>query len=251
MDYKKIFRNKFSKYLRNFLGLRPAHFLIDYEKTDISVSDAFFWRTDNGFKTIFRYTDILNLYFKDDTSEVEILFYCKNAKLIKTFRIKNIYLINKLLIDSFFLNGTEDYGTFFIYHKSKNNPGGSVRNSCYTGYSLKGNLPSFVHGNTLTSLQSYDGDKIQNFIGGKSFFQKQIYQVQNNYNFEKTEILLMNPCNQDISIKINHEIFSLKKGCSKLIEISNNNLINIKSKSYLLRPIVFNYNGKYLDAHHG
>lgn len=251
MEYKKIFRSKLAKNIRNFLGFKPAHFLIDYEKTNMSVSDAFFWRTDNTIKTIFSFSDILNFYFKDDTSEVEILFYSKFAELIKKFKISNLNLTNKLLIDSSFLNGIEDYGTFFIYHKSTRDIGTSIRNSCYTGYSFKNNLPSFVHGNTLTSYKSYNNEESQSYIAGKSIFQKQIYQVQNNYNFEKTEIILMNPCNETIFIEVNKELYELKKGGSKLIDIKNDKLINIKSKCYLLRPVVFNYQGIYLDVHHG
>ena len=83
MFLKILLRKKIFKYFRNFIGYRPAHFLLDYEKKNISVSDAFFWRTDKSFKTFFKFTDILNLYFNDDSSEVEIFFYSKNAKLIK------------------------------------------------------------------------------------------------------------------------------------------------------------------------
>lgn len=251
MKYKKIFKTKFSKSLRNFLGIRPAHFLIDYEKKNLSVSDAFFWRTDNSFKTIFKFSNILKLFLKDITSEVEILFYCKNSRLIKKFELENIDISNQIIIDKLFLNGLEDYGTFYIYHKSNNIPGGSVRNSCYTGYSYRNNLASFVHGNTLTSLKSYDGSIFQKFIGASSLFSNQIYNVQNNYKLGRTEIILVNPCEKTLKIKINDENFILEKGHSKLIEINSSNMIKIKSNSYLLRPVVFNYRENYLDVHHG
>ncbi len=61
----------------------------------------------------------------------------------------------------------------------------------------------------------------------------------------------MNPCNKKIKVEISGSVHHLGKGCSKLIEIFNNEIISIKSKSYLLRPIVFNYKGVYLDVHHG
>ena len=251
MFIKKLIRNIFFKYLRNFIGYRPSYFLIDYEKTNMSISDAFFWRTDKSFKTIFKFTDILKLYLNDNTSMVEILFFSKGAKLIKTINIRNIELNNKLVIDKSFLGGLEDYGTFFIYHKSFRDNVSSIRNSCYTGYSYMNNLPSYVHGNTLTSIKSFDGKVIRNLIGGISFFKKQTYKVQNIYKHGTTEILLMNPCNSKIVIYINRKIYHLDKGNSKLIKISGEELISIKSKSYLLRPIVFNYRNNYLDVHHG
>lgn len=251
MFIKKLIRSFFFKYLRNFFGFKPSYFLIDYEKANMSISDAFFWRTDKSFRTIFKFTDILNLYFDDKTSMVEILFFSKDAKLIKIIKMKNIELNNKLVIDKSLLDGLEDYGTFFMYHKSFKDIVGSIRNSCYTGYSYLNNLPSYVHGNTLTSIKSFDGKLTKNFIGGKSFFKKQIYQVQNNYKFGITEILLMNPCNSKIIVDVNKKIYNLDKGNSKLIKISGEELISIKSKSYLLRPIVFNYRNNYLDVHHG
>ena len=41
----------------------------------------------------------------------------------------------------------------FLYHKSSVKVDAIVRNSCYTGYSYLDNLPSFVHGNTLTNYK--------------------------------------------------------------------------------------------------
>ena len=73
-----------------------------------------FWRTDKSFKTIFKFTDILNLYLNDNTSMVEILFFSKDAKLIKSINIRNIELNNKLVIDKSFLGGLGDYGTFLF-----------------------------------------------------------------------------------------------------------------------------------------
>ena len=166
-------------------------------------------------------------------------------------KITNLKLSNKILIDNSLLNGLKDYGTFFIYHKSNRDIGGSIRNSCYTGYSFNNHLPSFVHGNTLTSYKSYDNKESKNFIAGRSIFQKQIYQIQNNYDFEKTEIILVNPCNETILIEVNKEIYKLKRGSSKLIDIKKDRLIIIRSKCYLLRPIVFNYKNIYVDVHHG
>ena len=50
----KLLRNSNTKKLRNFLGIRPSLDLIDYTSDSISASDAFFWRTDNNYETIFK-----------------------------------------------------------------------------------------------------------------------------------------------------------------------------------------------------
>ena len=61
----------------------------------------------------------------------------------------------------------------------------------------------------------------------------------------------MNPCDKTLKVELNGENFLLKKGYSKLLEINSSRMIKIKSKSYLLRPVVFNYRENYLDVHHG
>ena len=48
----------------------------------------FFWRTDNQFKTIFKYTDIFKLFFNDPTSKAEIIFYDKSNKFLKKKLLK-------------------------------------------------------------------------------------------------------------------------------------------------------------------
>ena len=114
---KKIYRSKFSVYLRNLIDIRPQVFLIEFKGKNRSSSDAFFWRTDNNYYTVFKFSDILKLFFDDDSGEVEILFYDKNNNLIKTKNYSNIELSNKIIIDKSFFNGLEDYGVFYIFHR--------------------------------------------------------------------------------------------------------------------------------------
>ena len=57
-----------------------------------SINDAFCWRTDNNFVTIFKYSDVLNNFYKIENSSVTFEFYNKNNKIIKEKLLK-IYLI--------------------------------------------------------------------------------------------------------------------------------------------------------------
>ena len=248
---KKIFRNKFSILIRNLTGFKPSIFLLNLNKKNISTSDAFFWRTDQNYHTIFKFSDILKLFFKDNSSEVEILFYDKNNNLIKNKKFSNIELSNKLIIDSAFFDGLEDFGIFYIFHKSKSNINSMIRNSCYTGYSHRKNLPSFVHGNLITSIKSFDGQHVEFGVMGASGIKKKLYKVQNFYDFDKTEVLIMNPTKNKLEIKINSSKFILESCCSKIINIDNNKLIEIVSNCYLLRPIIFNYKKEFIDVYHG
>ena len=106
----KLLKNRLIYKIRNLTGFKPSLFNINNSHLNTSVSDGFFWRTDNGFKTIFRFMDIMYLFYEIHSS-IEIVFFDKNNNLIKNLT-KKIDLNNELKIDAKFL-GTEDYGTFY------------------------------------------------------------------------------------------------------------------------------------------
>ena len=51
----KIHRTNFAKFIRNIINFRPSIDTIDSNKVNISISDAFIWRTDNQISTIFKF----------------------------------------------------------------------------------------------------------------------------------------------------------------------------------------------------
>ena len=248
----KIIKNsKLSKYIRNFLGYKPALTIINSNIKNLSTSDAFFWRTDNNFKTIFRYTDIFKLFFNDPTSKAEIIFYDRNSNFLKKIIFDDLDLSNQLVIDKNFMNNIENYGIFYIFHYSNENNNSIIRNSCYTGYSQSDNLPSFVHGNTVTALRNLNDNQVEFGIGGKTFFKNNIFQIQNSFKNSKVELMIMNPTNQELKIIINDEELRLATCCSIIKKYERIQTIKIISKCYLLRPIVFSYRDKFLDVYHG
>ena len=237
--------------VRNLFGFKPPIFSIDLNKKNLSTSDAFFWRTDSGYSTIFKYSDILNLFFKTNNSKVSIMFYDKNNNLIKTKRISELELSNTIILDKFFFDGLEDYGVFYIFHETSKEINSAIRNSCYTGYSLNKNLASFVHGNLITGVKTFDGNSSIFGIIGSSKLRKNTYKIQNFYNFDKTEIAIMNPTKKKLEIVVNDQKILLETCCSKIVNIGKNQTIKIISNCYLLRPIIFNYQSHYIDVYHG
>ena len=248
----KIIRNsKLIKRVRNFFGYKPAISLLNLNEKNQSTSDAFFWRTDNNFKTIFKFTDIYQFFFNDKTSNVEIIFYDKNNKLLDKKIFSKLDLCNEIVIDKIFMNNLEDYGTFYIFHHSKLNHNAIIRNSCYTGYSRDNNNPSFVHGNTITALKNSNNKNYEQGISGVTYFKKNIFQIQNSFKNSKVEFMLMNPTNERLKIYINEEKIYLDSCCSVIKKFENTNIIKIRSKCYLLRPIIFSYSNEFLDVYHG
>lgn len=253
---KKIFNSNIFVFLRNNLNIKTKRFKLNNLKKSISVSDSFYWRTDNGFETVFRFTDILKNFYKINNSSVEIIFYDKSGEFIKKIKIKNLNRSNnEIRINKIFLNNIEDYGTFHIFHKSdhyfKENV--IISNRCYTGFSKKKSLPSFVHGNTYSSSKniSENSPKYSKITNNKIFINSK-YKLQNYFSdYDRTELFFSNPTNYKVKFFVNKNFYELKKNECKLIEINNIEMYTITSNCLFLRPIIFNYRKNYFDVLHG
>lgn len=252
---KKFFKNKFFLNLRNLFGIKPSYFNINNLDENKSISDAFFWRVDKNFSTIFRYTD-LTKYFLNENSELTLFFFDNKNNFIKRVNINNKRVTSgELKINSYLLNNEGSYGTFYVFHKINKKIDITIRQSCYTGYSFKNNLNSFVHGNIpVASNNLYQPyAKYKYGLAGFNLFVNKIYRVQNYLgNYNKAEMLIMNSCNKKISVEYNTFNFNLNVGESKILEINNlDKSVGLKSKCYLLRPIIFAYKNDFLDVFHG
>jgi len=251
---KKILRNSKMLKLKKILGINPIHMSLSDINSSASVSDAFCWRTDDNFVTTFKYSDLPNLFYNIKNSHVEIIFYSKNNNLIKKLIIDNLNFSNKLIINKELLNDLEDYGVFYIFHRFNNKIDSNIilSNRCYLGFSKNNNLSSFVHGNTLARYKNFKDNKVNTDIVKTTFLINNNYRIQNYFNkFDKCEIFLSNPTSKKIIFYIKKEKYLLEKGCSKIIDVTNEKIINIKSNCLLLRPLIFNYKGEYTDVYHG
>lgn len=250
---KKIKGSNLIINLRNTLNIKPVHMSINNLKYT-SVSDAFIWRTDNNFVTKFKYADILNIFYKIQNSWVEFHFYTKNNKLLKIEKKNNLNISNEIEINKKYLNNLEDYGVFYIYHFSKDKieEENIISNRCYLGYSQNNNLFSFVHGNTLAKFAKISNDsKISSDIVRTTLFKNQYYKIQKYFGgYDKNELLFSNPTSKIIKFSIDEKDYKLDKHCSLLINISDKEIINIKSNCLFLRPTVFSYKDNYIDVHH-
>ena len=253
---KKIFNTSILLHIRNSIGFCPSRYSsFKNIKNGSSISDAFCWRTDQNFITTFKYTDIPKLFFDIENSHVEIFIHSKNNILLKKLTINKLQLSNEIIIDKSFLNGLESYGSFYVFHKYKQNKNDnddfSINNRCYTAYSKNGNLKSFVHGNLPAFHNNGKDEQYFTDIVKNTVFKNQMYIIQNNFNeYDKTELFFNNPTSQKISITVNVDKFYLDPHCSKLLHIKKTNKICIRSNSYFIRPIVFNYKNNYYDVYH-
>ena len=93
---KKILRNRKIIQIRNQLNYKSIDMLLDNKNKNMSISDSFLWRTDNGFTTKFKFIDILNFFYEIDKTFAEIIFYTKNGEIIKNLKIENLEKTNEL-----------------------------------------------------------------------------------------------------------------------------------------------------------
>ena len=77
-----------------------------------------FWRTDNGFETVFRYTDLLKFFYGEKLF-CRVVFYDSSNKFIKELKINIKNSSGEVLINKKLLNNIEGYGSFFIFHETK------------------------------------------------------------------------------------------------------------------------------------
>lgn len=252
---KKLATTDMGVLIRNSINFRPRYRIHPKENYPLSVSDAFLWRTDNGFKTKFKYSDILSLFYKIEKSWVEFHFYTKDNDLIKIEKIDNLNLSNELEISSKYLNDLEDYGVFYVYHFSEKvndlSKNDVISNRCYLGYSQNNSLYSFVHGNThgkYTAISSKEN--ILTDIIKTSLFKNSTYTIQKCFDgFDRNEFFFTNPTSKTIKFSIGKKKFKLKPSCSLLVNM-NQLIITIKSNCLFFRPTIFSYKGKYVDVHH-
>ena len=249
---EKILSKKYLVKLRNILNLRPLNLSFSDLTFPTSISDAFCWRTDNGYYSVFKYIDILNFFYQIKNSEVEIIFYTNKGKKIKIINLKKIRTANILKIDKKLLNGLESYGTFNIFHKINNiKKNIIISNRCYVGYSKNNSLPSFVHGNTFAKFKSIQGHLSGNYII-KTNKKINVYRIQKSFkDIKVVELFFANPTSSKIFFSINNKNYELEVGHCKVINIGNYDTIIIKSNCYYLRPMIFNNNNNFIDVHHG
>ena len=93
---KNLANSKYGIILRNYLNLYPVNFANQKNaKYPLTISDAFIWRTDNGYKTKFKYSDILNLFYKIDNSWVEFHFLLKKNKINKNKKNRKFKVVKR------------------------------------------------------------------------------------------------------------------------------------------------------------
>lgn len=247
---KNLFKSLNAIKLRNFFSIKPTYFNISYLENDISISDGFFWRLDKKYSTIFKFSNLIKLYFNENSS-VEIYFFDNKNNFLNKIELNSLNYSSEIVINKDHTKNSK-YGVFYVFHKSNKKFNSIIRNSCYVGYSYKGNLYSFVHGNT-PSAKAYISQKLSkiDYDVSSNTIMKKKYVVQNFYKDTSADVVLLNSTNLKQKISINGINYYLQPGHIEIFKIKNVDIIEIISNCYLLRPIIFEHKAEYLNVYHG
>tara|TARA_B100001093_G_C26808987_1_gene1006754 strand:- start:168 stop:929 length:762 start_codon:yes stop_codon:yes gene_type:complete len=245
-----ILLNRFIIKLRNLINLRPVPIDTISYSSKYSLSDAFIWRTDSSYVTIFKFTNISKIYFSVESS-LEIIFFSNNGSVIKKHSLKMSKLSSQLIIDKDFMNGVCGYGYFLVFSNFSQMIKSTIRNSYYAGYSYKGSPFSLIHGNLPIAAKKFNNDKISMNILGFSF-KKLSYVIQFNYDnsFDYSELFIINPSHRKIRFTVNNIDYRLGAASCMLLDITNFKKVIIRSNFYFFRPMTINYKNNYIDVFH-
>ena len=250
---KSRFKKQF-KFLKNILS--PSIRIWGSSNYNFTSSDSFFWRTDDGYTTIFRYSDIAKKYLNSE-SDILLVFLDENGKYINETIYKVHDSVNSFIIDSKIVPDNQ-FGSFFAFIIPRDllgNKTTQITNRCYVGYSKDNNFYSFVHGNEIAKLIKLNGEKYKHAVSVpaiRDHNKHTSYYIQKDFTaFDYNEIFFFNPLKDNIFLKINGEMVNLVSNQTLKYKFGiESSICSIESNYFWPRPIVFSYLREYFDVHH-
>ena len=100
---RNIYNSNVIKSFRSTLNFHPLW--VDFSKIEegTSISDGLIWRTDNNFKTVFKFTDIFKLFYNINDSNIELVFYDHKYNFLKKINLKNINVLFNIYFNFSFI----------------------------------------------------------------------------------------------------------------------------------------------------
>jgi hypothetical protein len=266
----KTIRSYVEPVIRDVLDLEPAWYR-EPEAWHHAVSDSFFWRNDAQVKTRF---DLMNMpSFVWASPEVEdralMVFFSALGQEIHRERFElQPFEIRPVFIDEY-LDADAGCGTFCVFHDVA--AGDWPFEYClsdrgYTSYkSNRDILWSYVHGCCNTLVMAHDPGSEHYYTLSLESTKLRSYRPQLNLaDCSRFEALVSNPLETDCSIIIktldgegHHlEEFACNLpglGCG-IVEVDNAlgevERIEVRSRLFLCRPLIFKYYSSHFDVLH-
>lgn len=251
---RKALRAKASIRLRNALGIRPIYRRWHLLDESYVASDLFLWRTDSGFQTEFRVSDIMGKYYQQE-GKYQVNIFDRLGREVNRLEGSFDEAVERIFINE--NNASPDsYGTFTVFHLPQElaDTTYAITNRCYTGYSRPGCIPSFVHGNLLSRICLFEPGGNTRLISGFITHKRNtdFYIQKDLARFDKSELVFANPLETSILVTIGQDHITLAPGEVRLLDlkISNSDPVRITSDFFFPRPLIFSYRDNRFDVHH-
>jgi len=267
-------RHYFEPAIKNALGMQPVTLRIPRSWRE-SISDAFVWRCDDGFRTRF---DLMNLssFIVPDRAAQErvliVLFSQKGSEIKRQTYDLEPFEIHTIYVDELLSEDDGKYGTFCVFHERHGQDEEWNFETCilersYTSYKNQDQCDvwSYVHGCCNSYVLSYDFSKDRSNYLCQRAAEKQIFRPQLRFDdCGRFEIFFSNPLNSaeeltlkvydsqgDLCDEISHNLESLS---CQLVSVDNSQLdkarIELESHIYMGRPLLFKYYASHFDVLH-
>ena len=263
---KYFLSNNLSLFIRNNFNIKPLGYSY-LEKNVISVSDFFYWNTNDGFNTKINITNLASQVLPDIQQDCGVLFifYDSNGKIIFKKEIFLEYFESYSFEVSKYCK--DNFGSVAIFQSFKNfedlkKHGSYVTEKGYIGYNFKDGPWNFVHGNN--SSLSFTTDKIIYPLLSSTIFKTNNYIPQVRLDdCKKSSLIFNNPL--DIKLRLSINLYNQSFKILKTIKINANpkntmivdlgnfdkSYVKIKSNMLLFRPMIFKQYQTYFDIFHG
>ncbi len=256
--------------IRDVLDLEPVGSR-DPRAWHHSVSDAFFWRSDAQFKTRF---DLMNMHSfvlaspAVENSAYVVFFSAQGEEIHREHFELQPFEIRPVFIDEY-LGAGAGCGTFCVFHDMAAGDWPfeyCISDRGYTSYKVgQDTLWSYVHGCCNTLVMAHDPGSGRYYTLSRGSIKSRSYRPQLNLaDCGRFEVLVSNPLQTDCSIIIktlDGEGFQLQEfdcnlpslGCG-IVEVDNASgaveRIEVESRLFLCRPLIFKYYSSHFDVLH-
>ena len=231
------------------------------------ISDLFIWRQNQFWQTNFELVNFKSFFNKNnkESENIKIEIRDKEGKtlinyehVVENMKKKTINF-SKILKES---KLNHDYGTFSVYHQHLdvvNEFNSHIAERGYSSFKYKNlNTLSSVHGN-LDAISLLDNQK--KLLGKQTLFNKN-FNIQ--YKFENQncyDLFFVNPTSKPLKLLVTlikydqkyNKILNIMPAGSDVLNLEKNHEVSrivVKSKYYMSRPLIFEYNENFLNSFH-
>ena len=258
--------------MRNALGILPKYYI--EPAPNCSVSDLFFWRSDNVWRTRFDFLNLPSVFYPEQnvSDRVTLIFYNQQGQEFQREKI-TILPLQKITIQVEDLIGDNvGFGSMACFHETSKDFQLTQTSTCivergfvaYRRVTDDSPLWSYVHGVACVLAKSPDRDKVQSIrraLGKNIFYQPQLSLS----DCDRFDLIYINPNDNDLTIKvraldqtsqiIREESEVLPPRGVKYIFFDNEDrticTVESESRAYMCRPFILKYYETHFDILHG